>query len=98
MEAATTATAPDAPAEPAEAGSEAPTASHDAETQLAATGADATTDERDESGRYLSREAATYRRRLRDTEAERDDLRTSSWRPAHAVRARATDWRRRRPI
>jgi hypothetical protein len=32
-------------------------------------------DERDESGRYLSREAASYRRRLRDTEAERDDLR-----------------------
>jgi hypothetical protein len=32
-------------------------------------------DERDESGRYLSREAANYRRRLRDTEAERDRLR-----------------------
>lgn len=32
-------------------------------------------DERDESGRYLSREAASYRRRLRDTEAERDQLR-----------------------
>ena len=31
--------------------------------------------ERDESGRYLSREAANYRRRLRDTEAERDSLR-----------------------
>lgn len=32
-------------------------------------------DERDESGRYLSREAASYRRRLRDTEQERDQLR-----------------------
>jgi hypothetical protein len=32
-------------------------------------------DERDESGRYLSREAASYRRRLRDTETERDQLR-----------------------
>jgi hypothetical protein len=31
--------------------------------------------ERDESGRYLSREAASYRRRLRETEAERDQLR-----------------------
>ena len=31
--------------------------------------------DRDETGRYLSKEAATYRRRLRDTEAERDQLR-----------------------
>lgn len=31
--------------------------------------------ERDESGRYLSREAASYRRRLRQTEGERDRLR-----------------------
>jgi hypothetical protein len=31
-------------------------------------------DERDESGRYLSREAASYRRRLRETEADRDRL------------------------
>jgi hypothetical protein len=31
--------------------------------------------ERDESGRYVSREAASYRRRLRETEAERDRLR-----------------------
>jgi hypothetical protein len=31
--------------------------------------------ERDESGRYLSREAASYRRRLRETETERDELR-----------------------
>jgi hypothetical protein len=31
--------------------------------------------ERDENGRYLSREAASYRRRLRDTETERDQLR-----------------------
>jgi hypothetical protein len=32
--------------------------------------------ERDEQGRYLSREAASYRRRLRETETERDQLRT----------------------
>ena len=32
-------------------------------------------DERDETGRYLSREAASYRRRLRETETERDQLR-----------------------
>jgi hypothetical protein len=31
--------------------------------------------ERDDQGRYLSREAAGYRRRLRETEAERDQLR-----------------------
>lgn len=36
---------------------------------------DAGDDDRDESGRYLSREAAAYRRRLRDAEAERDQLR-----------------------
>jgi hypothetical protein len=41
--------------------------------QVAPNGA---TDERDESGRYLSREAASYRRRLRETESERDDMRT----------------------
>ena len=39
------------------------------------TGARAGDDERDENGRYLSREAATYRRRLRETETERDALR-----------------------
>jgi hypothetical protein len=32
--------------------------------------------ERDESGQFLSREAANYRRRLRETEQERDQLRT----------------------
>jgi hypothetical protein len=31
--------------------------------------------ERDDTGRYLSREAASYRRRLREAEAERDQLR-----------------------
>ena len=31
--------------------------------------------ERDKTGRYLSREAASYRRRLRETETERDGLR-----------------------
>jgi hypothetical protein len=70
MEAGTTATAAEAPAEAAETGSAAPAVSQDAETQPTETG-----DERDESGRYLSREAASYRRRLRETETERDDLR-----------------------
>lgn len=31
--------------------------------------------DRDENGRYIGREAATFRRRLRETEAERDTLR-----------------------
>jgi hypothetical protein len=70
MEATTTATATDAPAEPAEDGA--------AATPNDVAPADATEqtgDERDESGRYLSREAASYRRRLRETETERDGLR-----------------------
>jgi hypothetical protein len=37
---------------------------------------EATSDERDESGRYLSREAASYRRRLRETVTEREQLRS----------------------
>jgi hypothetical protein len=72
MEAATTPTAAEAPAEAVEPGSEAATVRNGAETQPPE--ADAS-DERDESGRYLSREAASYRRRLRETETERDDLR-----------------------
>jgi hypothetical protein len=74
VEATTTATATDSPAEPIEAGSDDPAASERSAPQ----GADQppeTGDERDESGRYLSREAASYRRRLRETESERDDLR-----------------------
>jgi hypothetical protein len=71
MEAATTATVQESPPQPAEPGSEVPAASQDAQTQPPETG-----DERDESGRYLSREAASYRRRLRETETERDSLRT----------------------
>jgi hypothetical protein len=78
MEASTATTTPAEPAEPATdapGGSEASSAaavgdmhtSHDAEE---------TGDERDESGRYLSREAASYRRRLRETEHEHDELRT----------------------
>jgi hypothetical protein len=71
MEAATTATAPDAPAEAAEVDAVAPaTDSSSNQEQPPENG-----DERDESGRYLSREAAGYRGRLRDAEAERDDLR-----------------------
>jgi hypothetical protein len=75
VEASTATTAPEAPAEPAEAGSEAARAPNGAQAQPPETGAEAN-DERDESGRYLSREAAGYRRRLRETETERDDLRT----------------------
>jgi hypothetical protein len=70
MEAATTPTATDTPAEPAEVVGEAPAADI-----VDAADNKATDDERDESGRYLSREAASYRRRLRETESERDSLR-----------------------
>jgi hypothetical protein len=81
MEAATTATATDAPAEPAEAGSE-PTTALD-QSVLPNTSTENGDErapsidggERDASGKFLSREAASYRRRLRDTEAERDQLR-----------------------
>jgi hypothetical protein len=62
------------PAEPAEAGSDAARAPNGAAAQPPENGAEAN-GERDESGRYLSREAAAYRRRLRDAEAERDSLR-----------------------
>jgi hypothetical protein len=72
MEAATTATATDAPAEAAER--DAPVASQDAPNATAIP-IDENGDERDESGRFLSREAASYRRRLRETESERDSLR-----------------------
>jgi hypothetical protein len=79
MEAATATPATETPAPPAEAGTEAhsgPGASQ-GNGQAPEAGSAATTesDERDEQGRYLSREAANYRRRLRDTEAERDQLR-----------------------
>jgi hypothetical protein len=70
MEAATTPTATETPIDVTEGGSEAPAADI-----VAADDNKATDDERDESGRYLSREAASYRRRLRDAEAERDGLR-----------------------
>jgi hypothetical protein len=78
MEAATTATATETPAEPVEAGSEAPAVSERSSANAddhPDAGTEANDDERDESGRYLSREAASYRRRLRETETERDDLR-----------------------
>jgi hypothetical protein len=75
MEAATTTTATDSSSEPAEAGSGAPAASRDAPSNSTTSNNDQLGDERDESGRYLSREAASYRRRLRDAESERDGLR-----------------------
>ena len=75
MEASTASTTPPAPPEPA-------TEAHGAPQADAGAGADPragtgeTADERDEeTGRYLSREAARYRTRLRETEAERDQLR-----------------------
>jgi hypothetical protein len=75
VEASTASTTPPAPPEPA-------TEAHGAPQADAGAGADPragtgeTADERDEeTGRYLSREAARYRTRLRETEAERDQLR-----------------------
>jgi hypothetical protein len=70
MEAATTAPAAETQAEPAEAVTEAPAAPDETGQHTPENG-----DERDEGGRFLSREAASYRRRLRETEGERDDLR-----------------------
>jgi hypothetical protein len=72
METATTPTATDSSSEPAETGSDVATSSAPVDSRQ---DADAS-DERDDQGRYLSREAASYRRRLRETETERDDLRT----------------------
>jgi hypothetical protein len=66
-------TATTAPAEAAEPAAEA--LAPDAEAQPPETDTGETGGERDEGGRYLSREAASYRRRLRDAEAERDGLR-----------------------
>jgi hypothetical protein len=82
MEAATTATAAEAPAEPVEDAAVHSSNRPDADSSAQATDSSngqqppETSDERDESGRYLSREAAGYRRRLRETETERDDLRS----------------------
>jgi hypothetical protein len=71
MEAATTAAETETQAEhadaPAGAATGAPTPAESPDEQ--------TGDERDEGGRDLSREAASYRRRLRETETERDQLR-----------------------
>jgi hypothetical protein len=75
-------TATTTPAEPAEPATDAPAASQDAPAASStprdenSSHADDNGDERDDSGRYLSREAAGYRRRLRETESERDDMRT----------------------
>jgi hypothetical protein len=80
MEAATTATATEAPAEAGvgshseDKGATPETADRHGGPNIKTQPAE-TDDERDEQGRYLSREAASYRRRLRDAEAERDDLR-----------------------
>jgi hypothetical protein len=76
MEAATTATGTETQADPGEGGSEAAATAEPPAQETPETGAGETSDERDESGRYLSREAASYRRRLRETETERDQLRT----------------------
>jgi hypothetical protein len=75
MEAATTPTATEAPAEAVEPGSEAAAGASAADEAIPGSGDPADSDERDEGGRFLSREAASYRRRLRETETERDDLR-----------------------
>ena len=73
MEAATTATATDAPAEQVESATDAAadSAPHGGNCEQPPEDGD----ERDEGGRFLSREAASYRRRLRETESERDGFR-----------------------
>jgi hypothetical protein len=87
VEASTATTATTPPADPAEAVSEAatgasaptrpsPDAGIPADGEIPGSGDPANGGERDESGRYLSREAASYRRRLREAEGERDQLRT----------------------
>jgi hypothetical protein len=59
---------------PTERGGEAAAGSSPSAKDTAETSAE-TIGERDEGGHYLSREAASYRRRLRETETERDQLR-----------------------
>jgi hypothetical protein len=73
VEASTATTDTTAPGETAETGTEAPAP---AEGTPGAETSTETSDERDEGGKFLSREAASYRRRLRETEQERDELRT----------------------
>lgn len=63
------------PAETPEAGTEAPSGPQHAAQGTGEPTSETASDERDENGRYLSREAAGYRRRLRETETERDQLR-----------------------
>jgi hypothetical protein len=70
VEASTATTAPEAPPEPAD-GEGSTSQPQEVDHQQSPENGD----ERDEQGRYLSREAASYRRRLRDAEAERDQLR-----------------------
>jgi hypothetical protein len=67
---------PQAPSDAPEAPSAPPASSGAIPEATASAGAELDGGERDEQGRYLSREAATYRRRLRETEAERDRLAT----------------------
>ena len=63
------------PPAPPEAGTEAPAGAQ--ADQGTGEPQEPETDERDpETGRYIGREAAMFRRRLRDTETERDQLRT----------------------
>lgn len=74
MEASTATPAPTTPVETAEPAAEARSAPQ-ADQGNGEPPAENGDGERDDQGRYLSREAASYRRRLRDTEAERDQLR-----------------------
>jgi hypothetical protein len=79
VEASTATTTPAEPAEDSAARSTPPHGDADPRERSSGNPEDQppeTGDERDESGRYLSREAAGYRRRLRETETERDQLRT----------------------
>ncbi|HEX4187083.1 MAG TPA: hypothetical protein VHY83_04210 [Solirubrobacteraceae bacterium] len=72
MEAATQPTATETPAEAPEPATAPENAAQGTTVPDAAT---AENGERDEGGKFLSREAASYRRRLRDAEGERDQLR-----------------------
>lgn len=72
MEAAGVAETQTAPSEAAAEAHSAPETDHGTRDPVTSVAAETGDDERDDQGRYLSREAIRYRRALRDTEAERD--------------------------
>lgn len=74
MEAAATPTATATPPEPAEPGSD-PQAGSQGAPESGEQPPESGDGERDQDGRYLSRKEATYRKRAREAEQERDTLR-----------------------